>query len=126
MKKIALLVLALVPLTVAADKNYQSGKGTTWDCTKDPVVNINHGKGNYKFKGACDTINLNGGKSTLTIEEVDTLNVSGGQNKITIDTVDTINIAGASNTITYKKTKDGDDTASVNVVGTGNKVEKVK
>ena len=125
MKQIALLAMLVAAPLASADKNYQSGKGGTWDCSKDPVVNINHGKGNYKFKGACDTINLNGGKSTLTIESVDTLNVNAGQNRITIGTVDTINLNGASNTVTYKNAKSG-DTATVNVIGAGNKVDKAK
>jgi hypothetical protein len=123
MKKLALL-LVLLPLTAIADKNFASGKGATWDCKKDPVVNIGHGKGKYTFKGACDTINLNGGRSTLIIESVDTISVNAGQNTITIGTVDTINVNGASNTITYKNAKGGE--ATVNVSGANNKVSKAK
>ncbi|MDQ3337353.1 MAG: DUF3060 domain-containing protein [Myxococcota bacterium] len=124
MKKLALL-LVLVPFTAAADKNYQSGKGGTWNCAKDPVVNINHGRGKYTFKGACDAINVNGGQSTLTIESVDTLNVNAAKNTIKIGTVDTINVNGADNTITYKKSKD-EGGATVTNVGTGNKIGPAK
>ena len=118
-----LVITGLLVLTsvASADKSFTSGKGATWDCAKDPVVSINHGKGTYTFKGACDTINLNGGESTMTIESVGTLNVNGGKNTITVDTVDTINVVGASNTLTYKKGKSG-DAPTVNTVGNGNKI----
>lgn len=127
MKKLALLFLVLVPFTptAVADKNYQGGKGGTWDCKKDPVVNINHGRGKYTFKGTCDTINLNGGQSTLTIASVGTLNVNAAQNKITIGTVDAINVNGAGNTITYKTAKSADG-VNVNDTGTGNTIAAAK
>lgn len=120
MNKLALLI-ALVPLTAVAEKNYVGGKGGTWDCAKDPVVNINHGKGRYTFKGECEEINVNGGHGTFTIESVGTLNVNAAKNTISIGAVDTINVNGADNTITYKKSK-GDDGVTVNSVGTGNKI----
>ena len=126
MKKLVLVLgLAFVPFTATADKSYLRGKGGTWDCAKDPVVNINHGSGKYTFKGACETINLNGGKHTMTIESVDTLNVNSGKNTITIGTVDTINVVGADNVITYKAAKSGDE-VTTHVIGKGNKVEQVK
>ena len=126
MNKLALVLgLAFVPFTATAEKNYMGGKGGTWDCAKDPVVNINHGSGKYTFKGACETINLNGGKHTMTIESVGTLNVNSGKNTITIGTVGTINVVGANNVITYKAAKGGDE-VSTNVVGTGNKIGKAK
>ena len=109
MKKLALLLaFTLVPFTAAAEKAYVSGKGGTWDCTKDPIVSINHGRGKYTFKGACDVINLNGGQSTITVESVDTINVNG-----------------ADNTITYKKGKT-EDGVNVHVVGANNKVGPAK
>ena len=126
MKKLALLLaFTLVPFTAAAEKAYVSGKGGTWDCTKDPIVSINHGRGKYTFKGACDVINLNGGQSTITVESVDTINVNAGKNTITIGTVDTINVNGADNTITYKKGKT-EDGVNVHVVGANNKVGPAK
>ena len=87
MKRILCLLLAVAPAVAHADKNFTSGKGTTWDCKKDPKVNISHGKGVYTFKGACTQINLSGGKSKLTIESVDQLNVSSAGNTIMVGTL---------------------------------------
>jgi len=120
-----ILVGVLCAHTAVADKNYAGGKGATWDCTKDPVVNINHGRGKYTFKGTCTTINLNGGQSTLTIASVGTLNVNAAQNKITIGTVDAINVNGAGNTISYKTAKSADG-ANVKDTGTGNTIAQTK
>ena len=124
MKKLALL-LALIPLTAAAEKAYQNGKGGTWDCSKDPIVSINHGRGKYTFKGACDVINVNGGQTTITVASVDVINVNAAQNKITIGTVDSINVNGAQNTISYKKAKEAEG-VNVRDTGVGNKIEQAK
>ena len=78
MKMFVTLLVALTPLAAPmlarADKNFAAGKGGAWDCTKDPVVNINHGNGTYQLSGKCTTINLNGGNNKLTIESVETIN----------------------------------------------------
>ncbi|HTL38741.1 MAG TPA: hypothetical protein VL326_36670, partial [Kofleriaceae bacterium] len=124
MKRILCLLVAVIPVVAYADKNFRSGKGATWDCKKDPKVNIGHGKGVYTFKGACTQINLNGGKSKLTIESVDELNVSSASNTITIGTLGTVNLVGANNKVTYKAAKEG-ATAKVNMVGANNSVEKI-
>ena len=125
MKLVIISLLALAPSLAIADKAFNTGKGATWDCAKDPDVAINHGKGTYTFKGACKTINLNGGESTIAIESVESLNVNGGKNKITVDAVDSLNVNGADNTITWKKGK-STDTPAVNTVGNGNKIGKAK
>ena len=125
MMKVVIAALLLVPALAAADKDFQSGKGATWDCKSDPTVNINHGKGAYTFKGECKAININGGHNTLTIETVAELNVNGASNTITIDAVGAINLVGSDNKITWKKATSGDKPA-VSTVGTGNSVNKSK
>jgi hypothetical protein len=121
MKRILCLLLVVAPGVASADKNFLKGKGATWDCKKDPVVNINHGKGTYTFKGACTTINLNGGNSKLTVETVDELNVNGGSNTITVATLGAANLMGSKNKLTYKAAKEG-DSANINVMGSDNVV----
>jgi hypothetical protein len=124
MQRLLVAALLLVPALASADKNFTSGKGTTWDCAKDPTVNINHGKGTYTFTGECATINVNGGHNTLTIARVKELNVNGASNTMTIDSVDAININGADNKITWKKA--AGDKPEVSTLGTGNSVTKAK
>jgi hypothetical protein len=124
---IALLIAiapVLAPMTAGADKLFNKGKGTAWDCTKDPVVNINHGGGTYTFTGKCRTINVNGGDNKLTIESVDTINVNGGDNTVAIGTVDTINVNGSNNKLTYRTAKSGK--ATTRSPGGDNTVEQVK
>lgn len=121
MKRIFFLILVLVPSAAAADKSFTMGKGTTWDCKKDPVVSISHGKGVYKFKGACTTINVSGGSNKLTIESVDELNLSGAKNTVTVGTVGAINLVGSKNNVTWKAAKTGDAPA-INHVGKDNVV----
>jgi len=121
MKRIFFLILVLAPSVAAADKSFTMGKGTTWDCKKDPVVSISHGKGVYKFKGACTTINVMGGSNKLTIESVDELNLSGAKNTVTVGTVGTINLVGSKNNVTWKAAKTG-DTPAINHVGKDNVV----
>jgi hypothetical protein len=119
----ALAVIPSLPSLTLADKGFTGrGGGGTWDCKSDPVVNINHGGGTYTFQGACKSINLNGGKSTLTIESTDQLNVTGASNTITVGEIDQINVVGANNTITWKKAKHG-DRPGVATVGANNKIE---
>ena len=122
MNKLALVLIVLAPALAHADKSFLTGKGATWDCKADPVVNINHGRGNYTFKGACKTLNLNGGGNTIAIESVDTINVTGGSNTITAGEVGAINLVGSDNKVTWKKAKSGDKPAT-SVVGTNNKIE---
>jgi len=125
MKRILFAAVLLAPGLAGADKNFTGGKGTTWDCKKDPTVNINHGKGTYTFKGECKAININGGHNTLKIERVTDLNVNGASNTVTIDSVDSININGADNKITWKKAGTGDKPA-VSTLGDGNSVTQGK
>ena len=115
---------AIAPLTVQADKQFTKGKGTTWDCRKDPRVDINHGQAVYRFTGKCATINVNGGENKLTIEAVDTLTVNGSKNTVAIDTVDTVSVTGSDNKVTYRAAKAGNVTA--NTVGAQNTIEQAK
>src|SRR6185436_13878499 len=94
------VVAGISSTTASADKVFRNGKGATWDCKQDPVVNIDHGNGTYAFKGSCETINLNGGHNTLVVETSATLNVIGGDNKVAINAVDAINLIGSNNTVT--------------------------
>ena len=104
-----------------ADKVFRSGKGATWDCAQDPIVNINHGNGVYTLKGSCKAVNLTGGHNRLTIASSEQLNVNGGKNTVAIDAVDAINVNGADNTVTYKAAIHG-DAPTVNKLGTNNTV----
>jgi hypothetical protein len=115
---------AIAPMTARADKRFTKGKGTTWDCRKEPRVDIDHGLGTYKFTGKCATINVNGGENNLTIESVDTLNVHGSKNTVAIGTVDTVSVTGGDNKVTYQTAKSGNVTA--NMIGAENTIEQVK
>lgn len=115
------LALALTPSLALADKDFVSGKGGTWDCASDPVVNISTSAGTFTFKGDCTTINVNGSSLTISIASVGELNVNGSSNKVTVDAVDAVNVNGASNTVAWKKGKSTDKPAA-NVTGANNKV----
>lgn len=121
MKRILVCLLTFIPAVVVADKSFMTGKGATWDCKKDPVVSIMHGKGVYTFKGACTSINVAGGTNKLTIESVDELNLTGAKNTVTVGTVGTINLTGSKNNVTWKGAKSG-DAPSINNVGKDNVV----
>lgn len=124
---IALLIAIapmIAPITAQADRQFIKGKGTSWDCAKDPVVTINHGEGTYTFTGKCTTINVNGGDNKLTIESVDTINVNGGDNTVAIGTADKNNVNGSDNKVTYRTAKSGKVRARS--PGDGNTVEQVK
>jgi hypothetical protein len=126
MNKLIILIAAVAGLagssTAHADKVFRQGRGATWDCKQDPVVNIQHGGGNYTLKGSCKAVNLNGGGNTLTIESSVALNVNGAHNKVTIDSVDTINLVGSDNNVTYKAAISGDNPSIANV-GTNNVIQ---
>lgn len=124
---IALLIAiapAIAPMTAGADKLFTTGQGTTWDCSKDPRVDIMHGLGTYTFTGKCATINVNGGENKLTIESVDTLTVNGSKNTITVGTVDTVSVTGGDNKVTYQTAKLGNVTA--NTMGAENTIEQTR
>lgn len=116
--------LAIAPLAAHADKAFTGGKGTNWDCAKDPVVSINHGRGNYKLVGKCKSISINGADNKLDIESVDVLNVSGALNRITVGTLDEVVMSGSGNKITYKAAK-GDKVKS-QVSGINNSIDAAR
>src|SRR5262245_36696401 len=107
----AVCLLVAMPISAQAEKVFtKAGKGaTTWDCSKDPVVKINHGGANYVFKGNCTLIFTNAGSGKLTIESVDTLDINGAKNVVTVGTVGDIKLTGANNTVTWSKAKKGDE-----------------
>ena len=126
MTKLLLALVLCVPSLALADKDFTGGKGATWDCAKDANVNINHGNGKYTFKGACKTVNVNGGHNTLAIETVETIDLNGASNTITADSVDTITINGADNKVTWKKSKGPDGKPTVTTLGQNNSVKQGK
>lgn len=124
MKMLVVLLIALVPAASQAEKTYYRGKGSSWDCTRDPVVYINHGNAQYKLTGACSTITVNGGNNRLTIEDVETLAVNGNNNIIKIATVGAISVNGSDNLVLYKAAKA--DKVKSDTLGSGNTVEQRK
>lgn len=102
MKRILILLVVVGPSIASADKNFTKGRGGTWDCKKDPVVNITAASGKFTFKGACTHVNITSAKSKITAEAIDELNLSGSKNEITVGTVTTINVSGSNNKITFK------------------------
>lgn len=123
MMKLACLLLVLTPALATADKTFTHS--ASWDCTKDPVVRINHGGGSYHVKGACKEIDINGGDVKLAAEDVDVLNINGGSCKVTVGAAGTINVNGASNKVSWKKAKAGDQ-PQVNIQGADNDVAQAK
>jgi len=119
MKRLVCLLVALTPALASADKHFDTGKGATWDCAKDPVVHINIGKGNYTFTGACREIHVNSGSNTVAIETVKALHVNGGKNTLTIADASgsEIHVNGASNKVHWDK-----GSPKVHTSGTGNDV----
>ncbi|NVB83125.1 MAG: DUF3060 domain-containing protein [Kofleriaceae bacterium] len=114
MKRILVLLVAVTPATASADKMWNQGKGTTWDCAKDPVVTIAHGKATYTFKGTCKTVNISGATNKVKAEHVEELNVSGSSNTIDVGTLGRVNLSGSQNKVTFK---DG-DAPQINITGT--------
>ena len=124
MKRLAFVAILLAPALAVADaKSFNSGKGATVDCSKDPEVNINHGKGTYVFKRRLQGDHGQRRRQQADDRERRGAHVNGGKNAIDVGAVDTINVVGAGNTVTYKKTVKGDK-VDVNAVGDGNKVGK--
>jgi len=122
MKRFLSLLVVVTPLTSAqADKNFNSGTGTTWDCAKDADVTINTSNGTYTFKGACKDINVNGSGLMLAIESVTDLTINGSKNTVNVAASDDINVNGNDNTVTWGKGIKG-KAPDVNTLGTGNKV----
>lgn len=96
------LLLVLAPSFAFADKSFNTGKGATWDCAKDPVVHINTGGGHYTFTGTCTEIHVNSGNNTIEIDSVTDLHVNGGHNTVTIATAaGEIHVNGASNKVEW-------------------------
>jgi DUF3060 family protein len=124
---IALLIAIapmIAPMTARADKLFTKGQGTTWDCRKDPRVDIKHGLGTYTFTGKCATINVDGFENQLTIESVDMLTVNGSMNTVTVGTVDEVSVTGGDNKVTYQTAKSGKVTA--NTMGAENTIEQAR
>lgn len=124
MKTWIALLIAITPMTAHADKQFTKGTGTTWDCRKEPRVDIDHGLGTYKFTGKCATINVKGSENKVTVESVDNLTINGSKNTVEIGTVDTVSVTGGDNKVTYQAAKSGNLTA--NTMGAENTIQKAQ
>lgn len=118
---LGLSVLVVGLSSARADKIFNAGTGTTWDCAKDSDVVINTSNGKYTFKGACKDIAVNGSGLKITIESVTDLDVNGSKNDIQATAADDINVNGNDNVVTWAKGING-KAPDVNTLGTGNKV----
>jgi hypothetical protein len=125
MRWLAVLVLAIIPAAVHADKVFRKSDNVIWDCAKDDVVRIKQSKGAFGFIGECKQITVNGGKNVLSIASVGKLVVDGKQNLAEIEKVESIAVSGAKNQVTWKKALKGDK-PKVSTDGRGNQVEKKK
>jgi hypothetical protein len=125
MNRLALVLVVLAATPALGERVIMAEKTATIDCAKDPDVAINHGEGDYTFKGTCNKIHLQGGGNKLTIENVKTLTIVGASNTATVDGTDKISVTGANNTITYKKTIDAKKTA-IAAIGANNKITQAK
>jgi hypothetical protein len=121
MKRILFLVVVLVPAVAGADKVWNSGKGTTWDCKKDGNVTVNASKGTWTFKGACTSVTLNGSAIKAKIESAETLAVNGSMGNVTVGTVGTLSVTGAKNKVTWSKAHSG-DAPSISNTGVDNQI----
>jgi Protein of unknown function (DUF3060) len=125
MKCIAVvLVVALAPAVVHAEKVFKKATNETWDCATDPVVRISQDKGTFGFLGECKRITVSGKKNVVSIASSAKLVVSGTGNFVQVDEVNTIAVSGRGNQITWAKAKSGD--APKITKGRGNTVEKKK
>jgi hypothetical protein len=125
MKRILFLMLVFVPAVAGADKVWNSGKGTTWDCKKDPTVVVNASKGTWTFKGACKSITLNGSMHKVKIASAETLSVNGARNTVTIGTVGALSVTGAQNKVTWTKAASG-DAPTISDTGADNNISATK
>lgn len=126
MKRIAITILFLAPLTAHANKTYNSEPNVTHDCAKEPQATVNVSSGTYVFTGTCEKIVLNGASGTYTVEGAKQLTVNGASNTVTVEAADRIAVNGSSNTLTYKKALTGTKPPKVANNGTGNKISQVK
>src|SRR6478735_465599 len=92
LNKLTILVIALAPIAAFADAT--PAPNTTYDCSDDGVVNIDHDGGWYTLKGVCSEININGSGVHLTVEQAGSLAVNGSTNSITLGQVGTIVVNG--------------------------------
>jgi hypothetical protein len=124
MKMLVTLLVAITPVIAQADKNFSRGKGGGWDCSKDPIVNINHGKGIYKLTGPCRLVAVNSSQNKVTIEDVDTLLITGGTNIVTVHSLGEVRVNGTANKITYKASKS--DKVTSDLQGENNSLEQTR
>jgi hypothetical protein len=109
MKPSLVLLIALVPSAVHAEKVFKKATGNeTWDCSTDPVVRISQDKGTFGLLGECKRVTVNGKKNVVTVMSTKKLAVSGTSNFIQVEDVNTIAVSGRSNQITWAKAKTGD------------------
>ena len=107
MLKLAALLVAVTPAIALADKDFTEGSGASYDCSEDPIVNINHDSGSYTLTGTCSEIHLNGGNLHVTIAETKQLAINGDGNVVKIHTVGEILVNGGNNNVRWKHARSG-------------------
>jgi hypothetical protein len=124
------LTVALVALVATSPARADviindSGKSIAIDCAKDPEIAINGSSHHLTITGACTKIAVNGSSIEMTIESVTKLAVNGSSNAIGVDAADKIMVTGSRNNVTYRRGASVRK-PKVAVLGSGNKVKKVK
>lgn len=125
MTRLAALLIAVTPTLALADKDFGGGSGATYDCSEDPIVNVNHDSGTYTFTGACKEIHLNGSDLHVRIESTDSVAVNGGGTVVKVLEVDEILVNGRNNNVRWTRGKSV-RRPSIAVNGVGNSIARGK
>jgi hypothetical protein len=125
MRKLTALLVVLVPTIAAADKDFDSGTGGSYDCGADPVVNVQLSDASFTFTGECKEIHLNGSNLRVTIASTDQLSINGAGNVAKLTKVDDILVNGDNNNIRWRHGKSG-RRPSVAANGAGNSIARAR
>src|SRR5262245_36942775 len=99
MTRFVFLALVFTAATVTAD----APKGGGTDCGKSPNAKITQDHTVAKFVGACETIEITGDYSRVSIESAKTVLVHGDYHIVEVVAAGKIDVHGDYNKVTWKK-----------------------
>ena len=113
------------PVAAAAAAKKALAKAGTFDCNKDPAVDITGAGGKFVLTGNCTSVSISGNKNEVVADSSAAVDIAGSENKLVINRVDAVDIKGGKNTVTWMATVDPKKTdAALTNTGKDNTVKK--
>lgn len=122
-----LMTLTVLPAASRAERRIGgSFQQITYDCRRDPTVDVGGTLSQITLVGPCTTVKVSGNLNQVTIDSTLALVVAGDENQVRAEATDAIRASGGHNEITYRRAVTPKKATQISSTGPNNVIKNEK